>query len=198
MSARTAEIERKTRETEIRLRLDIDGVGHAQVTTGIGFFDHMLDSFARHARFDLFVEARGDLEVDSHHTVEDVGIVLGQAIDQALGDRRGIERFASVRIPMDEALASAALDISGRGLLRYRHATAGERIGEFPIELAEEFFRALAHNAHTTLHLDLVEGRDAHHRVEALFKAAARAFRLGTRIDPDLPDEVPSTKGTLA
>jgi imidazoleglycerol-phosphate dehydratase len=197
MNHRTSEIERKTRETEIRLRLDLDGSGRAEIATGIGFFDHMLDSFARHARFDIELEAKGDLEVDGHHTVEDVGIVLGQAIDRALGDRRGIERFASVRLPMDESLAVADLDLSGRGLLCYRHDTAGERIGSFPVELAEEFFRALAHNSRTTLHLELLVGRDAHHRLEALFKAAARAFRRATRIDPDHPQEIPSTKGTL-
>ncbi len=197
MTHRRSRVERATSETRIDLSLDLDGSGAGTRSTSIGFFDHMLDAFARHGRFDLEVRAHGDLHVDFHHTVEDVGIALGQAFDQALGDRAGIVRYGSIRLPMDESLASASIDVSGRGLLVYRHEIAWERIGDFPIELAEEFFRALAHNAKITLHLAIEYGHDPHHRVEALFKACARAFHQATRIDPSHPG-IPSTKGTLA
>jgi imidazoleglycerol-phosphate dehydratase len=193
--ARTAEIERKTGETEVRLGLDLDG-GAVEASTGVGFLDHMLDLVGRHGRLGLRVEASGDLETGAHHTVEDVGIVLGQAIDQALGDRAGIRRYGYVAVPMDESLGMCAIDISGRPLCLFEADLPRVSIAGFDTELAEEFFRAVASNARITLHVGIRYGSNAHHMVEACFKAFARALREAVSIDPDEPG-VPSTKGTL-
>jgi imidazoleglycerol-phosphate dehydratase len=195
--SRAAEIERSTAETTISLRLALDGSGVGARSTGIGFFDHMLDLLARHGRIDLTVDARGDLETGGHHTVEDVGICLGQALDRALGDRAGIYRYGQATVPMDEARASCAIDISGRGLLAFdaSRLPAGA-IGEFDYELTEEFFRAVAANARLTLHLTIEAGTNAHHMIEATFKAFARALRAAVALDPS-EHGIPSTKGTL-
>jgi imidazoleglycerol-phosphate dehydratase len=195
--SRTASIARKTGETDVSLELALDGKGAGQRSTGVGFLDHMLDLFARHGNFDLTVTATGDLETGAHHTVEDVGIVLGQAFDQALGDRSGIRRYASATIPMDEARATCSIDISGRPYVAF---TPGElqpvMIGDFDSELTEEFLRAFANNSNLTLHLSIEAGTNAHHMVEAAFKALARALRVAVSIDPD-QEGIPSTKGTL-
>jgi imidazoleglycerol-phosphate dehydratase len=196
MSARTATKERKTGETEVRLSLDLDG-GAASATTGVGFFDHMLDLFARHGRFGLKVDADGDTETGAHHTVEDVGIVLGQALDEALGDRAGIRRYGSALVPMDEALAECAIDISGRPLCVFNADLPTTSIAGFDTELAEEFFRAVANSAKLTLHVSVRYGTNAHHMIEGSFKAFARALRVAVSIDPQ-ESGVPSTKGTLS
>jgi len=193
---RTAQIERKTAETEIHVSLGLDGDGAGERATGVGFFDHMLDLLARHGHFDLVVEARGDLDTGAHHTVEDVGICFGQALDEALGDRAGIARFGQATIPMDEARASCAIDVSGRGLCAFEAALPPGAIGNFDHELLEEFLRALAMNAKLTLHLTVERGTNAHHVIEASFKALARALRAATAIDA-AEHGVPSTKGTL-
>ena len=193
---RTAQIERKTAETEIHVSLGLDGDGAGERATGVGFFDHMLDLLARHGHFDLVVEARGDLDTGAHHTVEDVGICLGQALDEALGDRAGIARFGHATIPMDEARASCAIDVSGRGLCAFEAALPPGAIGNFDHELLEEFLRALATNAKLTLHLTVERGNNSHHVIEASFKALARALRAATAIDA-AEHGVPSTKGTL-
>ena len=194
--ARTGEIHRTTAETEIEVTLALDGSGEGQRETGVGFFDHMLDLLARHGRMDLTVRARGDLQTGAHHTVEDVGICLGQALDQALGDRAGIARYGQATVPMDESRASCAIDISGRGLLAYASPLPPGAIGNFDHELTEEFFRALATNARLTLHLTVETGTNAHHVIEASFKACARALRAAAALDPT-ERGVPSTKGTL-
>jgi imidazoleglycerol-phosphate dehydratase len=193
---RAAEIDRRTAETDIHLTLALDGEGGGERDTGVGFFDHMLDLLARHGRFDLTVRARGDLQTGAHHTVEDVGICLGQALDRALGDRAGIRRYGQATVPMDESRASCAVDISGRGLLAFSSPLAPGAIGNFDHELAEEFFRALASNAKLTLHLTVEAGTNAHHVIEAAFKACARALRAAVALDPT-ERGVPSTKGTL-
>jgi imidazoleglycerol-phosphate dehydratase len=193
---RAAEIDRRTAETDIHLTLALDGEGAGQRDTGVGFFDHMLDLLARHGRFDLNVQARGDLQTGAHHTVEDVGICLGQALDRALGDRAGIYRYGQATVPMDESRASCAVDISGRGLLAFSSPLAPGAIGNFDHELAEEFFRALAANAKLTLHITVEAGTNAHHVIEAVFKACARALRAAVALDPT-ESGVPSTKGTL-
>jgi imidazoleglycerol-phosphate dehydratase len=196
--SRTAEIERSTAETTISLRLALDGSGVGTRRTGIGFFDHMLDLLARHGRLDLTVDAEGDLETGGHHTVEDVGICLGQALDRALGDRAGICRYGQATVPMDEARAACAIDISGRGLLAFDGSRLPPgAIGEFDYELAEEFFRGFAANARLTLHLSIEAGNNAHHMIEATFKACARALRAAVTLDPSEPG-IPSTKGTLS
>ena len=194
---RRAEVARDTSETAIRVVLDLDGQGAAQVATGIGFLDHMLTALARHALFDLDVSAKGDLHIDFHHTTEDAGIVLGQALRQALGDKRGIRRYGHALLPMDEALAEAAVDISGRPFLAWSVPFGPAKIGEMDTELFEEFFRALAFNAGITLHLTLKAGTNAHHVAEACFKAVARALRMAVEPDPRTPGAVPSTKGML-
>jgi len=191
----TAEIERKTKETEVSLRLDLDG-GEASASTGVGFLDHMLDLLARHGRLGMKLEAQGDLETGAHHTTEDVGIVLGQAIDRALGDRAGIRRYGFATVPMDEALAECAIDISGRPLTVFEAELPEVTIAGFDAELAEEFFRAVASNAKMTLHVRVRYGSNAHHMIEAAFKAFARALRQAVSVDPD-ETGVPSTKGTL-
>jgi imidazoleglycerol-phosphate dehydratase len=193
---RAAEIERATGETRVRLRLALDGAGDAHVSTGVGFFDHMLVLLARHARIDLDVEAGGDLETGSHHTAEDVGIVLGRALDEALGDRVGVNRYGDAAVPMDEALALCAIDLSGRPLLAWTGAIPPVVIGGFETELAEEFFRAVASNAKLTAHVTLAAGTNAHHMVEACFKSFARALREAVAVDPS-ETAVPSTKGVL-
>jgi imidazoleglycerol-phosphate dehydratase len=195
--SRSAEVARETKETTIRVRLDLDGSGTASVRTGIGFFDHMLEALASHSMCDLQVEASCDLHVDAHHTVEDVGIVLGQALAQALGERRGIRRYARATVPLDDALAGVVVDVSGRPFLAY-HAEppTWQKLGDYDVALTPEFFRALATHGGLTLHVDLLRGRNAHHVVEAVFKAAARALGEATRLDPRVTG-VPSTKGTL-
>jgi imidazoleglycerol-phosphate dehydratase len=194
---RTARIHRETRETTIELELDVDGDGRAVVSTGVGFLDHMLDSLARHARFDLTLKAVGDLHVDAHHTVEDVAIVLGQALDRALGERRGLRRFADATVPLDEALAQVAVDLSGRGFAAVDLPFGGEMIGALPTEMVPHFLRSFAVEARLTLHVRLLAGENDHHRAEATFKALARALELATRLDPRIADQVPSTKGSL-
>jgi imidazoleglycerol-phosphate dehydratase len=193
---RSAQIQRTTNETDISLSLTLDGSGAGTRTTGVGFFDHMLDALARHGRMDLEVQADGDLQTGAHHTVEDVGLVIGQALDEALGDRRGITRFGHAVVPMDEARASATIDISGRPLLVFEGDLPPLGIAGFDEGLAEEFFRALASTAKLTLHVRIEAGANAHHMVEAAFKAVARALRQAVAIDPD-ETGVPSTKGLL-
>lgn len=194
--SRSGEIERETAETHVQVRLTLDGQGAGRRATGVGFLDHMLDLLARHGHLDLEVTARGDLETGAHHTVEDVGICIGQALDAALGDRAEISRYGHATIPMDEARASCAIDISGRGLLAFEAPLPPGAIGNFDHELVEEFFRALATNARLTLHIVVEAGTNAHHVIEAMFKAVARGLRMATAIDP-AQRGVPSTKGTL-
>ena len=193
---RTAKVVRATSETDIGLSVDLDGTGVADVETGVGFFDHMLCSLARHSLVDLTVRVKGDTEVDDHHTVEDTGIALGQALREALGDKRGVRRFGSVMVPLDEALVMAAVDLSGRGELYWDVPIGPSKVGTFDTELAKEFFVGLAREAGVTLHLRLVTGENAHHIIEATFKAAASALREAVEDDPRV-DGVPSTKGSL-
>jgi imidazoleglycerol-phosphate dehydratase len=193
--SRAAEISRKTRETEVTVRVDLDG-GEVSAKTGVGFFDHMLELLGRHGRLGLRIEASGDLETGAHHTVEDVGIALGQALDRALADRAGIRRYGYIAVPMDEALGMCAIDVSGRPLCMFGADLPPVSIAGFDAELAEEFFRAVATNAKLTVHLGTRYGSNAHHMIEACFKAFARALREAVQIDPGEPD-VPSTKGTL-
>jgi imidazoleglycerol-phosphate dehydratase len=197
--SRVGERRRKTRETEVRVRVDLDGSGTCEAATGIGFFDHMLDALARHGGLDLAVECNGDLYVDGHHTVEDVGLVLGGAFLDALGEKRGIGRFADATVPLDEALVRAVVDVSGRPFLHHDvPLPPGQpRVGDFDAALAAEFWRAFATEARVTMHLDGLRGDNAHHLVEATFKAAARALAAAVRVDPARADEVPSTKGAL-
>ena len=194
---RRAEISRETSETAITVALGLDGEGRADIATGIGFLDHMLTALARHGLFDLKVRAKGDLHIDFHHTTEDVGIVIGQCLRQALGDKRGIRRYGAAVIPMDEALAEAAVDISGRPYLAWSVSFAQPKIGEMDTELFEEFFRALAFNAGITLHVTQKSGTNAHHVAEACFKALARALREAVEPDPRAISAIPSTKGVL-
>jgi imidazoleglycerol-phosphate dehydratase len=193
---RAARIERTTNETSVVVEVDLDGIGATSVSTGVPFFDHMLDALGRHSLVDLTVDARGDLEVDAHHTVEDVGICIGKALADALGDRAGIRRFGSAAVPLDEALVLAAVDVSGRGSLTYEVEVPIEMIGTFDTTLAREFLIALATNAGITVHLHEVAGENAHHIVEAAFKALARALREAVELDPRVTG-VPSTKGVL-
>ena len=194
--SRTAEVARKTGETDIQVKLDLDGSGVCDIDTGVPFFDHMLNAFGRHGQFDLTVHAVGDVEVDAHHTVEDAGIVLGEAFCRALGDKEGIARFASSTIPMDETLVMAAVDISGRGQAYCDLPVPCERVGSFDTELAVEFFYAFARDARLTLHVRELAGENSHHIIEAAFKAAGRAMRFACEMDPRVIG-VPSTKGTL-
>ncbi|BFL62546.1 Imidazoleglycerol-phosphate dehydratase [Roseomonas mucosa] len=197
LAPRIAEIARETGETAITLRLDLDGTGQAEIATGIGFLDHMLTALARHAMFDLRVEARGDLHVDFHHTTEDVGIVLGQALRRTLGEKRGIRRYGHAVVPMDEALAEAAIDLSGRPFLVWQVPFERPKIGEMDTELFEEFFRALSSNGLFALHVMLRHGHNAHHVAEGCFKAVARALRQAVEPDPRAAGAIPSTKGML-
>ena len=194
---RTAETARKTAETDIKLKLDLDGGGAARIDTGCGFLDHMLTLLARHGRIDLDVSCRGDTQVDYHHTVEDIGIALGTALDRALGDKRGIRRYGSMLLPMDEALVLCALDLSGRAHLTYALEIPAQKVGDFDTELAEEFFLGLVRCARMTLHLRQLSGSNSHHIIEAAFKALGRALRQAVEIDGAAPGEVPSTKGIL-
>ena len=194
---RSATITRTTSETDIALTLDLDGTGRADIDTGIGFLDHMLTALTRHALFDLTVRAKGDLHIDFHHTTEDVGIVLGRAVAQALGDKRGIARFGHAVVPMDEALAEAAIDISGRPFLAWSVTFAQPRVGQMDTELFEEFFRAFATNALITLHVTQRAGTNTHHVAEACFKALARALRMAVAPDARIGNAIPSTKGAL-
>ncbi len=194
---RQAKRTRKTAETEVAVTLDLDGTGRYENRTGIGFFDHMLDQLSRHALFDLSVQATGDRHIDDHHTVEDVGIVLGQALDEALGDKRGIRRYGACLLPMDDTLVRAALDLSGRPHLVWKVDFTAPRIGAFDVELVREFFTALAMNARMTLHVQRLDGINSHHIAEAAFKAVARALSEAVELDPRRADAVPSTKGAL-
>lgn len=194
---RTAKVDRKTRETEIALILTLDGSGRGEVSTGVRFLDHMLESFARHGFFDLKVSARGDVDIDDHHTVEDVGIVLGRAFREALGDRSGIRRFGEATVPLDEALCTAVVDISGRSYLGYDIAIDQERVGNFQTELVHDFMKALSDEAGMNLHLRMLSGRNPHHIIEATFKALARAMDSATALEPRITGAL-STKGTLA
>ena len=194
---RVATVTRTTKETDITVTIDLDGTGKTDIETGVPFFDHMLDAFGRHGLFDLTVKAKGDIEIDAHHTVEDTGIVLGQAIDQALGDKRGIVRSGSIALPMDEALILAAIDISGRGQAHLELEPPIEVLGLFNTTLADEFFISLAANARMTLHLRELAGKNSHHIIEAASKACARALKQAVAVDPRIAGELPSTKGSL-
>jgi imidazoleglycerol-phosphate dehydratase len=194
--AREAEVRRKTKETDVRVRLSLDGGGRSKVSTGVAFFDHMLELFARHGLFDLEVECSGDLEIDDHHSVEDIAITLGQALAEALGDKQGIARYGSALVPMDEALCRAVVDLSGRFYLVYEVETRRQQIGNFSVELAEHFWRSFAEAARCNLHLDALRGRNTHHILEGTFKAAARALRQAVERDPRVVG-VLSTKGIL-
>lgn len=194
---RSADITRNTSETQITLRLDLDGSGQCRVKTGIGFLDHMLTAFARHSMFDLDLDARGDLHIDFHHTTEDIGIMLGQALAQAIGDKRGIRRYGHASVPMDETLVDASVDFSGRAYLGWSPVFDRDKVGEMDTELFEEFFRALVGNAALTLHVNQRAGRNAHHIAEACFKAVARALREAVELDPRAAGTIPSTKGSL-
>ena len=194
---RTASLSRKTRETDITVEVTLDGTGASEISTGVGFFDHMLDQIARHSLIDLKIQAKGDLHIDFHHTVEDVGIALGQAIRQALGDMKGITRYADVHLPMDETLTRVAMDISGRAFLVFRTEFHTPKIGEFDTQLVREFFQAFAMNAGLTLHVETLYGINDHHISESCFKGLARALRIAVSIDERQSGRVPSTKGTL-
>lgn len=194
---RTGEIARKTKETEISVKVDLDGKGSSEIATGIGFFDHMLDLLARHSRIDMRIKAKGDLHIDQHHTTEDVGIVIGQAVKQALGDMRGITRYASLYMPMDETLTRVAIDVSGRPVLVFKVDFPRDKIGDFDCDLVREFFQAFAMNAGITLHVETLYGDNAHHVAESCFKGLARALRIAFSIDPAAATEIPSTKGSL-
>ena len=194
---RVAELSRTTAETDIRLRLDLDGTGLSQIATGCGFLDHMLTLFARHGRFDLSVQCKGDTYVDDHHTVEDIGICLGNAFAQALGDKRGVVRYGSMLLPMDEALILTAVDLSGRGMLCYDLHIPTQKVGSFDTEMTEEFFIALASRGDMTLHILQLAGNNSHHIIEGAFKSLARSLAAAAAIDPRFSQEIPSTKGVL-
>ncbi|MFO1326506.1 MAG: imidazoleglycerol-phosphate dehydratase HisB [Rubrivivax sp.] len=195
--SRAAEVRRDTSETKIRVRVDLDGCGRAQLATGIGFFDHMLDQIARHGLIDLEIEADGDLHIDGHHTVEDVGITLGQAVARAVGDKKGITRYGHAYVPLDEALSRVVIDFSGRPGLHMRVPFKAGMIGGFDTQLAFEFFQGFANHAMVTLHIDNLHGDNAHHQCETVFKAFARALRMALTADPRAAGTIPSTKGTL-
>ena len=196
-TARTADITRKTAETQISVRVNLDGTGQAKLSTGIGFFDHMLDQIARHGLIDLDVQAKGDLHIDGHHTVEDVGIALGMAVGEAVGDKRGLTRYGHAYVPLDEALSRVVIDFSGRPSLTMNVPFKSGMIGGFDAQLAHEFFQGFANHALVTLHIDNLRGENAHHQCETVFKAFARALRAAVTIDPRLGNVVPSTKGSL-
>ena len=197
MSTRTASIERNTRETKIAIQLDLDGNGQAELDTGLPFFEHMLDQVARHGRLDLNLRAQGDLEIDAHHTVEDVGITLGQAVAQAVGDKKGIFRYGYAYVPLDEALSRVVIDFSGRPGLEFRVQFPRARVGDFDVDLIHEFFQGFVNHAHVTLHIDSLSGSNSHHIAETVFKAFGRAVRIAVTPDPRMEGEIPSTKGSL-
>ncbi len=197
MSARAAKADRKTTETQIALSVDLDGSGKATLATGVPFLDHMLDQVARHAMLDLDIEAKGDLQIDAHHTVEDVGITLGQAVARAIGDKKGIRRYGHAYVPLDEALSRVVIDFSGRPGLEYHVQFKRALIGEFDVDLVHEFFQGFANHAQVTLHIDNLRGDNAHHQCETMFKAFARALRMALEPDPRAAGTIPSTKGTL-
>jgi imidazoleglycerol-phosphate dehydratase len=194
---RSAQVKRTTKETDIEVAVDLDGKGTSNIATGIGFFDHMLDLLARHSRIDITVKAKGDLHIDHHHTTEDVGIALGQAVKKALGDMKGIGRYASVHMPMDETLTRVAIDVSGRPFLVFKAEFSRDKVGAFDTELVREWFQAFAMNAGVTLHAETLYGDNSHHIAESLFKGLARALRRAVSVDPREEGRVPSTKGTL-
>lgn len=194
---RRVDVRRNTSETRISLTLDLDGSGDAELKTGVPFFDHMLTQIARHGLFDLAIDADGDLEIDAHHTVEDVGIVLGQALQQAVGDKRGLTRYGHAYVPLDEALSRAVVDLSGRPGLHYRVRYTRARVGDFDVDLLQEFFQGLVNHAQITVHLDNLHGDNAHHQAETLFKAFGRALRMAVTPDPRAAGQIPSTKGSL-
>jgi imidazoleglycerol-phosphate dehydratase len=196
MARRQGSVQRKTRETDIRLRLDLDGEGRSRIATGIGFFDHMLTAFATHGRFDVELRCKGDLHVDAHHSVEDVGIALGQALREALGDKKGIVRFGHAYVPLDEAMSRCVIDLSGRPYLHYDVTFKARQIGAMPTELFEDFFWALADHGRLNIHLEAIRGRNAHHIAETLFKSASRALSMAVARDPRVKG-IPSTKGSL-
>lgn len=194
---RVAEIIRKTKETDIKLKIDLDGKGNSNIDSGCGFLDHMLTLFAKHGRFDLDVFCKGDTEVDYHHTVEDIGICLGQAFKKALGDKKGINRYGDTALPMDESLILSAVDVSGRSFLAYNLNPKAKRVGNFDVELVEEFFIAFTSNAGINLHVVQLAGKNTHHILEGAFKSVARSLKTAVSINKDLGDEIPSTKGVL-
>ena len=194
---RKGAVKRKTKETDVEVAVDLDGAGRASIATGIGFLDHMLDLLARHSRIDISVKAKGDLHIDHHHTTEDIGIALGQAVKQALGDMKGITRYADVHVPMDEALTRVAIDISGRPFLVFKATFVRDKVGEFDTELVQEWFQAFAMNAGVTLHAETLYGSNDQHIAESCFKGLARALGAAVAIDPRAKDEIPSTKGSL-
>ena len=196
-ATRHAEVVRNTRETQIRVALDLDGTGRAELATGIGFFDHMLEQIARHGMIDLVVQAKGDLHIDGHHTVEDVGITLGQAFARAIGDKAGVRRYGHAYVPLDEALSRVVVDLSGRPELVWNVRFTRAMIGEFDVDLAHEFFQGFVNHALVTLHVDNLRGDNAHHQCETVFKAFARALRTAVEHDPRAAGTIPSTKGTL-
>jgi imidazoleglycerol-phosphate dehydratase len=197
MTARRADVTRNTAETQIRVSVDLDGSGKSRLATGIGFFDHMLDQIARHGAIDLTVEAQGDLHIDGHHTVEDVGITLGQAVAQAIGDKKGIRRYGHAYVPLDEALSRVVIDFSGRPGLQMHVPFTRAMIGEFDVDLAHEFFQGFVNHALVTLHIDNLRGDNAHHQCETVFKAFGRALRMAAELDPRAAGTIPSTKGSL-
>lgn len=194
---RTSYVERQTAETDIKLTLDLDGKGRSEIYTGVGFLDHMLTLFSKHSRFDLSVKCRGDVQVDFHHTAEDIGIALGKAFLEAIGDKKGITRYADTTLPMDETLILSAVDISGRAYLAYDAECPTAKVGDFDTELSEEFWQGFVREAKITLHVKKLDGRNSHHIIEGVFKSVARTLRKATLIDPDLEGEIPSTKGVI-
>ena len=197
MDARKAEIKRNTNETQIVLGVDLDGTGIAKLDTGIPFFEHMLDQVARHGLIDLTIKAKGDIQVDAHHTIEDVGITLGQAVSKAIGDKKGIRRYGHAYVPLDEALSRVVIDFSGRPGLEYRVEFPRGRVGDFDVDLIHEFFQGFCNHAQATLHIDNLRGQNSHHIAETVFKAFGRALRMGLERDPRMAEMVPSTKGSL-
>ncbi len=197
MGARKAEIKRNTNETQIALGVDLDGTGIAKLDTGIPFFEHMLDQVARHGLIDLTIKAKGDIQVDAHHTIEDVGITLGQAVSKAIGDKKGVRRYGHAYVPLDEALSRVVIDFSGRPGLEYRVEFPRGRVGDFDVDLIHEFFQGFCNHAQATLHIDNLRGQNSHHIAETVFKAFGRALRMGLERDPRMAEVVPSTKGSL-
>ena len=197
VSPRRVAVERNTKETQIRVELDLDGTGHCQVASGVGFFDHMLDQIARHGMLDLVVDARGDLHIDGHHTVEDIGITFGQAFVQAIGDKAGVRRYGHAYVPLDEALSRVVIDLSGRPGLVWNVPFKRAMIGEFDVDLTHEFFQGFVNHALVTLHVDNLRGDNAHHQCETVFKAFGRALRMAVARDPRAAGAIPSTKGSL-